>query len=391
MAKVLVIDDDVQLLRMVSMMLERGGHDPAIEEDPRKGLDRVKEEEPDLLILDVMMPDISGHELCEIIRNDEETAHVPILMLTARAQAVDREAALASGADDYLSKPVKPETLMSHIDALLHPATAAPDDERPGSYVVSFFGMRGGVGRTTLAANLGTALRMASSQEVCVIDLSPSGGQLTAHLRLATGATWNDLPTIKELDWPALKQTLLLHRCGMRVLAAPAQPQLAIAPSGELAAAVLSLLRWRGRFVIVDLPPVLNPAVQAVLERSDMVFQVVTGDIVSVQMARHTARSLERMELSGHKAYLLNQVTPTAQLSTEAVEKGLRSRLAFNVGYDENQLRALAQGVPLTLTKARSPLPSTVRQMASAIWQRVQAHDETPVDGTQAEEEPLNA
>ncbi|MFW5942433.1 MAG: response regulator [bacterium] len=391
MAKVLVIDDDAQLLHMVSMMLERGGHTPTTEEDPRKALQRIKDEAPDLLILDVMMPDISGHDLCAMIRNDEETAHLPILMLTARAQAVDREAALASGADDYMSKPVQPEALMEHIDDLLHPATAESDDEGPGGFVASFFGMRGGVGRTTLAANLGAALRVASGQEVCVVDLSPSGGQLTAHLRLATGATWNDLPSIDELDWPTLKETLLLHRCGMRVLAAPSQPQLSSAPPGELTAAVLALLRQHGRFVIVDLPPLLNPAVQVVLERSDMIFQVVTADVVSVQIARHAARFLARVEAEGQSAYILNQVTPNPQLSSDAVEKGLRSRLAFDVGYDKNQLRALAQGVPLALTKARSPLPATARRLAQAIWQRAQAQDGAAGDEAQEEEQPLNA
>jgi MinD-like ATPase involved in chromosome partitioning or flagellar assembly len=68
--------------------------------------------------------------------------------------------------------------------------------------------------------------------------------------------------------------------------------------------------------------------------------------------------------------HMLNQVWPEAQLPANAVERGLNARLVFQVGYDSNQPRALAQGVPLTLTSAQSPLPVAVKRMAEAIWQR---------------------
>ena len=108
MANIFVIDDDPQLLKLIHVMLERGGHQTTLINDPQTGLEQLQAGRPDLLILDVMMPKLSGHELCRQIRATEDIADLPILILTARTQAVDRQAALKSGADDYLSKPVSP-------------------------------------------------------------------------------------------------------------------------------------------------------------------------------------------------------------------------------------------------------------------------------------------
>jgi DNA-binding response OmpR family regulator len=101
-ANIFVIDDDDQLLRMVGLMLERGGHQATLINNPSQGMEQIKKEKPDLLVLDVMMPGMSGHDVCRQVRASKEIAELPILILTARAQDVDRMAALKSGADDYL-------------------------------------------------------------------------------------------------------------------------------------------------------------------------------------------------------------------------------------------------------------------------------------------------
>ena len=371
MAKVLVVDDDPQLLRMVGTILERGNHLPLLESNPLQALERIRDERPGLVILDLMMPELSGHDLCAQIRASDDISGVPILILTARSQSVDREAALAIGADAYLSKPVMPADLMEVIDRLivhkdLHAANGG------AGMVVSFFSMRGGVGRTTLAANLAAALRRIGKQEVCLVDLSPSGGQAVLHLRLKTRATWNDLPTLKDLDWPQLKESLLMHQSGLRVLAAPRGPQLPIAPSAELTAAVLTLLRNNMRFTVLDLPAVINPAVQTALAQTDIMLHVVSPEVISVQLTRHAMQHLSHSERRPQEqTYLLNQVTPEAQLTPEAVESALRAQLAFQIDYDPQQSRALLQGAPLSLIPSTSPIPEVTRQLAQALLLRV--------------------
>lgn len=371
MANIFVIDDDAQLLQMVGLMLKRGGHTATLINNPFEGLEKLKEAKPDMLILDVMMPGMSGHEFARQVRATDELAYLPILILTARAQEIDRVTALKSGADDYMSKPVTSHELMERIDGLLNSKQTVVKPGREG-IVLSVFSMRGGVGRTTLAVNLATALRRLTREEVCLVDFSPSGGQAAMHLRVQPKVSWDELAAAEKLDPSMLKDYLLLHQSGLRLLAAPTLPQLVNKPTGEFATQILKMLRERVAFTVVDLPPVINPASRATLIASDIVFHIVTPEVVSVQVEVQATRALVRFGLNlQQKIHVLNQITPEMQLPAAAVEKGLGTRLPFQFGFDENQSRALAQGVPLAITTTQSPIPTISLNMAEAIWQKI--------------------
>ncbi len=370
MARIYVIDDDEQLLRMVGLMLDRGGHTTTLLSDPIDGLEQVKQGKPDLLVLDVMMPDMSGHDIARQIRAFKGLEALPILILTARSQEVDRTTALRSGADDYLSKPVTSQELIERVDNLLHKRESRTKPEQ--GILIAMFGMRGGVGQTTLAVNLASALRRLSQEEVCLIDLSPAGGQAAMHLRLQARNTWADLPTANELDWTVFKEKLTIHPSGLRLLAAPAVPQSATEPSPELTETFLSLLQSKMTFTVVDMPRVFSPTFTAVLDSADIALHVLAADVVSVQTAVQVDRLLNKTGINfRQKSYVLNHVQPEAELPQSTVERGLNARVASKINFDPNQSRALAQGVPLTLTSAKSPLPTMMNRMAEVIWQRV--------------------
>jgi pilus assembly protein CpaE len=370
-AKIFVVDDDEQLLRLVGTILERGGHEPILLSEPKNAMAGIIAEKPDLVMLDVMMPGLSGHELCQQLRANQETAQLPILVLTARAQNVDRQAALKSGADEYLKKPVTPQELLACVNNLLQATTNRSQASRTG-LVVSFFSLRGGVGQTTLAVNFAGALRRAIQTEICLVDFSPSGSQAAIHMRLKPSVSWADLPTSANIDWESLRSLLLVHQSGLLLLPAPAVPQPVTTPTAERVTAVLNLLRERVAVTVLDLPSVISPAVLAAVSHSDVFLQVVAPEVVSAQLSIQTGKSLQQSLVSVKQRLLvLNQHTPEAQLPPSAVERGLNARFAFQVGYDSNQSRALAQGIPLSLTPAQSPLPTTVRRMAEVIWQHV--------------------
>ncbi len=370
MARIFVIDDDEQLLRMVGLMLERGGHSITLINDPIQGLERVKADKPDLLVVDVMMPNMSGHEITRQIRATKGLEHLPILILTARAQEVDRITAIKSGASDYLSKPVTSQELIQQVDELL--AQKSDEVVPETGMVIALFGLRGGIGQTTLAVNLACAIRRVSQQSVCLVDLSPSIGQVVMHMRLQARSTWGDLPAAEDLNWDVLNHRLISHQSGLQVLAAPTSPQGPDALSHEQCARVLELLRGNKRFTVLDLASTWNASFWASLESADIALQVVTPDMISVQTAVRVNRALTKSGLTfRQKSFILNQVTAEAQLPRGTVERGLNARIAFQVGFDPNQNRALSQGVPLTLTSATSPLPTVVKRMADVIWQRV--------------------
>ena len=376
MARIYVIDDDAQLLRMVGLMLERGGHAVTLLNNPIDGLEQIKADKPELLVLDVMMPNMSGHDLAKEIRSDKNLADLPILMLTARSQEVDRMTALKSGANDYLSKPVTSQELIEHVDKLL--SNAGQDDDEPEEQeqgiIITVYGLRGGAGRTTLAVNLASALRRVSQKEVCLVDLSPSGGQAIMHMRLQPRASWLDLPDSSELTWEELKERLTIHPKGLKVMAAPAKPQVPNALSGERTAQILELLQSNMAFTVVDAPSTLTQSFITAVSMADMGLHVVNPEVVSVQTAVKLNRVLAKQNIQiRRKTHISNQLTPEPQLATSAMERGLNAKLAFQIGFDGNQVRAMAQGVPLALTPAKTAIPTVTSKMAEVIWKRVKS------------------
>ena len=117
--RILIVEDDPSVLRATSYILEKEGYEVLTAMNGLEGLRRAKEDNPDLLILDVMLPGIDGFEICHRLRIESQTAQLPILMLSAKGQEADRSTGLKVGADEYLSKPVERSVLISKVEALL--------------------------------------------------------------------------------------------------------------------------------------------------------------------------------------------------------------------------------------------------------------------------------
>ena len=119
MTRILLIEDDPDILALIAHKLRRAGHEVTSEMDGLSGLEAVRRDRPDLVVLDWMMPGMTGLELCRTVRADAEVAHTRIMMLTAKAQPHDLERAYAVGADDYLLKPFRSAELLQRVAALL--------------------------------------------------------------------------------------------------------------------------------------------------------------------------------------------------------------------------------------------------------------------------------
>jgi DNA-binding response OmpR family regulator len=115
----LIIDDDVDTLRLVGLMLQRQGYQISAASNGSQGLTKAFDERPDLILLDVMMPDMDGYEVTRRLRKNPATASIPILMFTAKTQLDDKVTGFEVGADDYLTKPTHPTELQAHVKALL--------------------------------------------------------------------------------------------------------------------------------------------------------------------------------------------------------------------------------------------------------------------------------
>ena len=119
MARIVVADDDVDLRELVESKLSTMGHDIVAVGDGGAALEACRAEKPDLAVLDVMMPGVSGLDAIRMIRSDPGLLDLPVILLTARAQESDVETGFDSGADDYITKPFSPRELASRVEALL--------------------------------------------------------------------------------------------------------------------------------------------------------------------------------------------------------------------------------------------------------------------------------
>ena len=113
--KILVVDDEVQLVELIKMRLEASRYKVITAYDGQEALDKAKKEKPDLIILDLMLPKMDGYKVCGLLKADARYKKIPIIMFTARAQDSDKKMGEDVGADGYITKPFEPETLLSKI------------------------------------------------------------------------------------------------------------------------------------------------------------------------------------------------------------------------------------------------------------------------------------
>ncbi|MBO7483591.1 MAG: phosphate regulon transcriptional regulator PhoB [Alphaproteobacteria bacterium] len=129
MTKILIVEDEQGLVTLLSYNLEKQGYTTAVCMDGHKVMATIANEKPDLILLDWMLPNISGVELCQMIRQNYETKETPIIMLTARGDEADKVKGLSQGADDYMTKPFSVPELMARIGALLRRTKNIPVQE----------------------------------------------------------------------------------------------------------------------------------------------------------------------------------------------------------------------------------------------------------------------
>jgi DNA-binding response OmpR family regulator len=125
MPHILIVEDDADIRELTAFKLTLEGHEVSVEADGEAGLAAARELMPDLIVLDWMMPKLTGLEVCQALRADPATASLPIILLTAKAQEADIQRGFAAGADDYISKPFSPPELASRVTAVLGRAVTA--------------------------------------------------------------------------------------------------------------------------------------------------------------------------------------------------------------------------------------------------------------------------
>jgi CheY-like chemotaxis protein len=331
--KILIIDDDVDTLKLVGLMLQKQGYQIVAASNGPQGLSQAEAENPNLILLDVMMPEMDGYEVAKRLRANPLTANTPILMFTAKTQLDDKVSGFEAGADDYLTKPTHPSELSAHVKALLARASkTAPVSAQPAAekkaFVIGILAPRGGMGVSTVAANLGDALRQASQAEVIVAEMRPGKGTLGPDMGEPNPTALREFLSgnIADLTRQNIKDKLISHESGMKLIFGTVQPKdaelvTALAPMEAL----INRLSYLAAYVILDLGTGLTPQVQKLLPACNLV--LVLAEPVANPLA-HTRLMLNDLaDLGVNKrvlqVVLVNRIRSDTQLNMAQVEEQL--------------------------------------------------------------------
>lgn len=373
MARILVIDDDRNALSLIQMVLSKGGHEVVTARDGPDGLKKAFAQPPDLAIVDVMMPMMNGYEVCRRLRADERTAHIPILVFTARTQEVDRQASLEAGANAYLAKPVMPAELLREVEALLAAAPAPPQPPRE-AWVVVLFSLRGGVGVTTLAVNLAVTLAQQGEGKVPLLDLSETGGHAALMLNLHPKHTLMELARSgKEINREEMESCLVDHSSGVRLLAAAPGPLTPGMLPGVAVEVAVKVLKEGHPYIVVDVPSSLDEVTRAALSVADEIWLVLSPEVASLQAAVFGLQVLRGWKLDGKAIQVVvNQVGPHLKLKDEIIAAALKKRPVGIFPFEPAQGQAINQGVPLALIKPLGALVTTMLSLADGVKERAE-------------------
>ena len=364
MARILVIDDNDDMLTMLQMLLERRGHHDVItSNNGLAGIETAFEEKPDIMIVDVMMPGMNGYDVVNQIRSDSRTKSIPIIILTARGQTVDRNAALEAGANSHLAKPVDIQVLLSTIDSLLELGSYANLPER---LVVPVLSLRGGVGVTTIAVNL--AILMQQIAPTILWDLSPSSGHAALSLGLQPNVNWRNYIYAPDND---IEEILLKHSSGLKLLAAPPVPDIANWFDPKTILDLHTKLLKLAGIVIIDMPSFLDESTAAILRGAHQIILVSGDDNPDIQTTLATIQSisvlLDTKQDTQRIKIIRNSTSALTQKNISVLQRALGQTIVEDLPYDEAQKSAYQRGTPLALSNPASPMVTKMKHLAQSL------------------------
>jgi DNA-binding response OmpR family regulator len=373
--KILVVDDDLDTLKLVGMMLQRQGFTIVAAINGAQALAKVPAEKPDLILLDVMMPDYDGFEVCRRIRSDPNFKSTPILMFTAKTQVDDKVQGFEAGADDYLPKPTHPAELLAHVKALLgrsRSSGAAVMTPTKKARIICFIGAKGGLGATTLAVNV--AITLASRKlDVILFELRPGLGFAGALLGItkASGLSAVMQYSPEQISQALVEKEIVGHPSGMRALLASSEPHdYAMINQSARIEAVTNVLAGITQNLIIDIGSGLTEATAKILRTADHIIILVEPMRYTVTMAKSVIRDLETLGVAGSRFdfVLVNRERSSLQMSRTKIEELMgQQAMGMITPAPELAYQAAESGVPIVARDATAMVSDQIRQLADRI------------------------
>ena len=197
--KILIVDDEEDILTLLEYNLEKAGFKVISADDGPEAIELTKKENPSLIILDIMLPSMEGTEVCKVIKRDNATSHIPIIMLTAKGEEVDRIVGLELGADDYITKPFSPRELVLRVKAVLKRMQGRQES---GSSNIKAGNIKIDLERSVVISN-GKPIKLTATEFKLLVELVKARGKVLSRDDL--------LDRVRGMDYYVTDRTIDTH------------------------------------------------------------------------------------------------------------------------------------------------------------------------------------
>jgi pilus assembly protein CpaE len=375
--KILIVDDDIDTLRLVGLMLESEGFEIIAAKNGQRAISLAHSEIPDLIILDIMMPELDGYAVTKQLRQENATRAIPILMFTAKTGLDDRILGLELGADAFITKPISTRDLLTNVNILLSPATRELDQpQTPKSTgMMAVMSSKGGMGVTTLAINLAIGLNRNTEENVILSDFRPGLGSLALELGYTQNTGFNqllDLPP-EEINPQSVEEQLLDYSSGVRLLLSSPHPIDAhLVSKIDVFETVASHLPQLANYVVLDLGPGMTSLNQKVLPSCSDILLITEPSPQSIFQTKELIGEFFQMGFKTEQINLIvfNRVPSSVQLSFGEIEDQLNLTIvsAFSPN-PELAYRASIENEPIIISKPEGLTAQQFKQLAIDVIQ----------------------
>lgn len=373
MLKVLLIDDEPQMCALLSKVLTNNGFEVIVENDGASGLREAKRFNPDLILLDIIMPGLDGFEVAQRLRKDPACAQIPIMVLTAHATPYARKTATDAGVDDFVTKPFDLENLVAKVKTMTTGTYSSPNNptaplkSRQHARLISVHSLSGGLGCTALAINLAFALNDMWHKPTLLLDGDFASGQIALALQLSTTVSWSHVldASASNSIHRALEDETIAHESGLHVLSAPRDPGIADRFSPRLIGHTLQLLDAQYDYIIADLAHDLRGNTTELLKHSETILYLLSAESVSMQL---TKKALDTIAATGVKPanveLILVDTRPNNPIKVSDFEQYIGYRISAYIPYAADMTGAINGGRPFIKVNPGHEISTLIEDLA---------------------------
>jgi CheY-like chemotaxis protein/MinD-like ATPase involved in chromosome partitioning or flagellar assembly len=375
--KILIVDDDPDTVEFLRLILTRQGYQTLSALNGMQALNQAHSQQPDLIILDVMMPGLDGYEVARSLRRHPETALIPILMFTAKTQVEDKVAGYEAGVDIYLTKPIHPVELQANIKALLDQRKARAKTLSEKGYIAGVMAAKGGLGVSTVALNLDLYYQKKTNKKVIAAELRPGQGSWAAELNIPQV---NGLSNLLQLNQPeitpaSVEPQLQNTSYGVWLLLASMQSHDAqLATSVAQYEAIIQSLAILANFVVLDIGTSFLPAYESISELCDELILVTEPLTTAVKRTRFLIDELKSRSFGSAKPLTMltvNHSHAEMTLSVSQIEKMLGQTIALGIPpATELAYLSAERSIPLGLIQPEGIIAQQFATLAEQIAKR---------------------